>query len=93
LAASSDASSHASCQPSPHPREGSTFSGYFKKSEAPVAKVFEEQGHASEAVARVWLATVIAIAIIRCNSEVESNMDHSTITITAAASLVEVAET
>ena len=58
------------------------------------AKVLEELGHASEAAARVWLATAIVIAIIRCNSEVESSMDHSTITTTiTVASLVEVAET
>jgi hypothetical protein len=97
LAASSDFSSHASCLPSPHPGEGSAFSEYFKRSEG-AAKVFEELGHAGEAVARVWrLAT--AIAIIRCNSEVEFSMDRltttitTTITIAPAAKFVKVAET
>lgn len=96
LAASSDFSSHASCLPSPHPEEGSAFSEYFKRSEG-AAKVFEELGHAGEAVARVWrLATATVIAIIRCNSEVEFGMDHltiTTITTATAASLVKVAET
>lgn len=94
LAASSDFSSHASCLPSPHPEEGSAFSEYFKRSEG-AAKVFEELGHAGEAVARVW-RPAIAIAIIRCNSEVEFGMDHltiTTITTATAASLVKVAET
>jgi len=61
-----------------------------------VARVFEEQGHAGEAVARVW-RPAIAIAIIRCNLEVEFSMDRptiTTITTTAtAARLVKVAET
>ena len=93
LAASSDFSSHASCLLSPHPGEGSAFSEYYKRSEG-AAKVFEELGHAGEAVARVWrLAT--AIAIIRCNSEVEFSMDRltTTITIAPAAKFVKVAET
>ena len=95
MAASYDASSHASCLPSPRPGEGSAFSDYLKRSEAAAARVFEELGHAGEAVATVWLATVIAIAIIRCNSEVESSMGRLTIATatTAAASFVEVAET